>query len=61
MKRFGQVELGALCVLLMCDDPTDLTKLQRESIESFADAEAQRLGYKDWSDALHNIDVVKGD
>jgi hypothetical protein len=39
--------------LLMCSDPFPCEGL--EIMEAFADEEAQKRGYSDWIDAIHNM------
>ena len=45
--------LQALCTLLMCDDPTNLTPDAREAIEKYADKESREMGFDNWIDAYH--------
>lgn len=49
-------ELKAFCELLMCSDPwpTD-TRGNEETIKAFANAQAEKLGFKDWVDAYHEL------
>ena len=45
--------LQALCTLLMCDDPSNLTPDARERIEKWADKESREMGFDNWIDAYH--------
>ena len=45
--------LQALCTLLMCDDPSNLTPDARERIEKWANEESHKMGFDGWIDAYH--------
>lgn len=47
--------LTALCELLMCADPTPLSKEQDAWIKRKADAQARALGFSDWVEAYHGL------
>ena len=47
--------LASLCSLIMCADPTPLSKEQDESVRKGADRMAQRLGFTDWVEAYHGL------
>lgn len=49
------IQLKALLTLIICDDPTELPKEERDAIMDFANDESKRHGYRDWVDALHEI------
>ena len=52
--------LKALCALLMCDDPSNLTPVDRGRIEKWADKESREMGFDNWSEAYHwNLDADK--
>ena len=40
--------------LMTMDQPTDLTPVERESLEGFTDAVARAHGYKNWLEAYHD-------
>lgn len=50
-------EFRCFLALLMCSDPWPVTNdpSNQITIESFADAEAQRHGFKDWIEAYHKL------
>ena len=56
----NNLELKALCILLMCDDPTSLTDRQQRAIVGYANRKANGLGFDDWVGAYHNIEEDKG-
>ena len=67
-KMNDLLTLQALCTLLMCDDPSNLTPDARESIEKYADKESREMGFDNWIDAYHwtpdseaNAEVSHGD
>lgn len=50
--------LTALCTLLMCADPTPLSKEQDDDIKRGADNMARKLGFTDWVEAYHGLSEV---
>ena len=49
------IELEAFCDLLLVCDNCPLPEYVHRILLDFGNEEARRHGYKDWTDALHNI------
>lgn len=56
--KMTAIELEALCDMLLVSDPFPLPEYVHQILLDFANAESQRRGFSDWSDALHNIGAL---
>lgn len=48
------------CSLLMCDDPT-IHQASHDAMSKYLDQKAQELGFKDWIEAFHKMELTKND
>jgi len=48
-----------ICILMMCDDPSNLNEEGDDMLNEWANKEAKKFGFDNWVDAYHHEEPSK--